>query len=250
MEETLVVIPTYNEKDNVRGIAAAVHQHAPHVHILFVDDNSPDGTCVILDELAADHPAIHVLHRRDKGGLGPAYVAGFRWALERSYDYVFEMDADFSHDPADIPRFLAAAAEADLVLGSRYIGGIRIINWPLARLILSKAAAIYVRLITGMPFSDPTGGYKCYRRNILEAVSLDHITSNGYAFQIEMCHFAWINGFHITEIPITFEERRSGVSKMNSAIVFEALLTVWKLWFRAGLRRRPPRRPNPRSIVA
>lgn len=239
MAQLLVIIPTYNESDNVRGIAAAVFKSAPEAHLLFVDDNSPDGTGRIADEMAAADPRVHVLHRPGKGGLGRAYVAGFQWALERSYQYVMEMDADFSHNPADIPRFVKAIEQADLVLGSRYINGIRIINWPLERLILSKAASMYVRLLTRMPFTDPTGGFKCFRREVLAATNLNSVVSNGYSFQIEMTHTAWRNGFRITEIPIIFEDRRSGNSKMHSSIIWEALWMVLKLCFR-GRRRNPP----------
>ncbi len=240
MNDTLVVIPTYNEKDNVRGIAQAVLAACPSADLLFADDNSPDGTGRIADEMAAKDPRIHVLHREGKQGLGRAYIAGFKWALERQYEFVFEMDADFSHNPADVPRLLDAARSADLALGSRYVGGVRVINWPLSRLFLSKGAAVYVRLITGMPFTDPTGGFKCYRRAVLQAIDLDQIKSNGYSFQIEMTHTAWMKGFRIVEVPITFEERRSGFSKMSHAIVREALWMVWKLLFRCGFRRRPP----------
>ena len=246
MNRSLIVIPTYNEKENIRGIAQAVLAACPQAHILFVDDNSPDGTGRMADEMGAADPRIHVLHRSGKQGLGRAYIAGFKWALERDYEFIFEMDADFSHNPADLPRLLDGAQGADLALGSRYVGGIRVINWPLSRLILGKGAAIYVRMITGMPFTDPTGGFKCYRRAVLETINLDHIKSNGYSFQIEMTHTAWRNGFHIVEVPITFEERRSGHSKMSSHIVREALWMVWKLLFRSGLRRHPGRR-HPRS---
>jgi dolichol-phosphate mannosyltransferase len=240
MENTLIVIPTYNESENIEGIARAVSAAEPDAHILFVDDNSPDGTGRIADTMHERDRRIHVLHRQEKSGLGRAYVAGFQWALERDYEYIFEMDADFSHNPADIPRFLAAAVDADLVLGSRYIDGIRVINWPLNRLILSKSAGYYVRLITGMPFSDPTGGYKCFRRRVLEHIDLNRIHSNGYSFQIEMTHTAWMQGFQIVDVPITFEERRSGMSKMSRNIIFEAFAMVWKLFFRCGCRRHPP----------
>jgi dolichol-phosphate mannosyltransferase len=200
--------------------------------------------------LAAAHPEIHVLHRQEKNGLGRAYLAGFKWALEHSYEFIFEMDADFSHNPADLPRILSAAQTADLALGSRYVGGIRIINWPLSRLILSKGAAVYVRLITGMPFTDPTGGFKCYRRAVLESIDLDRIQSNGYSFQIEMTHEAWIRGFHMVDVPITFEERRSGQSKMSSKIVREALWMVWTLLFHNRLKRTASKMRNPRSVLA
>ena len=249
MNDALVVVPTYNEKENVREIVAAVTRACPQADLLFVDDNSPDGTGAIADELAAKEARVHVLHREAKQGLGRAYLAGFRWALERSYRFIFEMDADFSHNPADLSRLLAAAGDADLVLGSRFVGGIRVINWPLSRLMLSQAAALYVRIITGMPFTDPTGGFKCYRRSVLEAIPLDQIQSNGYSFQIEMTHQAWRRGFRIVETPIVFEERRSGQSKMNTGIVGEALWLVWRLLLRSGLRRRPGA-AHPSSVAA
>jgi len=243
MNRRLVIIPTYNERENVAAISAAALRAAPDSDLLFVDDNSPDGTGALADQLAANDPRIRVLHREGKQGLGRAYIAGFQWALRGPYEFVFEMDADFSHHPDDLNRLHAAAANADLALGSRYIHGIRVINWPLSRLLLSMGAAAYVRAITGMPFTDPTGGFKCYRRTVLETIPLDRITSNGYAFQVEMTHTAWRLGFRVTEIPIVFEERRSGVSKMSGGIVREALGTVWKLWARNGFRRRPdPRR--------
>ncbi len=232
MADILVVIPTYNEAENIRAIAAAVLAGCPAAHLLFVDDNSPDGTGRLADELAQGDPRVHVLHQPGKGGLGRAYLAGFKWALRDSYRFVFEMDADFSHNPAELPRFLQAAAQADLVLGSRYVNGIRIINWPLSRLILSKGASLYVRLLTGLPVTDPTGGFKCFRREVLEAIDLNRIRSNGYSFQIEMTHTAWKLGFRIVEVPIVFEDRRSGLSKMNSIIVREALWMVLRLRFR------------------
>lgn len=249
MNDAVVIIPTYNERENVREIAQAVLQVAPWIDILFVDDNSPDGTGRLADQLADTEPRIHVLHREGKQGLGRAYIAGFKWALARHYEFICEMDADFSHNPADLNKFREAARDADLVLGTRYKGGIRVINWPLQRLILSKGAAVYVRLVTGLPITDPTGGYKCFRRAVLETIDLDHIRSNGYSFQIEMTHHAWMDGFRVAEVPITFEERRSGASKMSGAIVSEALLMVWKLLFRAGLRRRP-RGVHARSIAS
>ena len=249
MNKALVVIPTYNEKENVEAIAEAILGSCPDADILFVDDNSPDGTGHIADAMSKQMERIHVLHRKSKQGLGRAYVAGFGWALERGYEFVLEMDADFSHDPEDVARLLEAAGDADLALGSRYVGGIRIINWPLNRLILSKSASLYVRMITGMPFTDPTGGFKCFRRTVLEAIDLEHIRSNGYSFQIEMTHQAWMKGFHITEVPIVFEERRSGQSKMNMSIVREALWIVWRIAFRSQFRRRP-RAAHPLSTSA
>ena len=245
MSDKVVIIPTYDEKDNVRPISRAVFEVSRGTDILFVDDNSPDGTGSILDEMAGADARVHVLHRAQKAGLGRAYIAGFKWALERSYEFVFEMDADFSHDPHELPNLVAAAAAADLVLGSRYVDGIRITNWPLRRLMLSKGAAMYVRLITGMPVTDPTGGFKCYRRRVLAAIDLDAIMSNGYAFQVEMTHSAWMRGFKIVEIPITFEDRRAGYSKMDSTIFQEALGLVWKLAVRHGFRRRPLGDPGP-----
>ncbi|MCS6771086.1 MAG: polyprenol monophosphomannose synthase [Kiritimatiellae bacterium] len=250
MNDYLVIIPTYNEIENVREMAAAIHRHAPWADILFVDDNSPDGTGQLLDRMAAEDPRIRVLHREKKQGLGRAYIAGFKWALERHYEFIGEMDCDFSHNPADLPKFREAAQQADLVLGTRYKGGIRVINWPLGRLILSKCAAYYVQIISGMPFTDPTGGFKCFRRAVLETVNLDQIKSNGYSFQIEMTHHAWMQGFRIVEVPIVFEERRSGASKMSSAIVREALWLVWKLLFRSKFRRSPPREYHPRSVAS
>lgn len=238
MNQVIVVIPTYNEAENIRKLPPTLFAAVRDCHILFVDDNSPDGTGQIADDLSREDGRIHVLHREKKEGLGRAYIAGFKWALEKGYAFVVEMDADFSHNPADVSRLLDAAGEADLVLGSRYVGGIRIINWPLNRLILSKSASIYVRIITGMPFSDPTGGFKCYRREVLENLELDSIRSNGYSFQIETTHRAWMRGYCIIEVPITFEERRSGQSKMSYSIVQEALWLVWRLLFRAG-RRKP-----------
>ncbi len=240
--DALLVIPTYEERDNVRPIARAALAQLPDAHILFVDDNSPDGTGQELNAMAADDPRIHVLHRKEKKGLGRAYISGFQWALARPYRLVFEMDADFSHDPAELPRFVEAAQDADLVLGSRYMAGIRITNWPLRRLVLSKSASLYVRLITGMPVTDPTGGFKCFRREALTAVPLDEIVSNGYSFQVEMTHTLWLRGFRIREIPITFEDRRSGQSKMSTVIFREALWMVWRLALRSGFRRRPRKR--------
>jgi dolichol-phosphate mannosyltransferase len=238
----VVVIPTYDERDNVRPIAQAIHAADVEAAILFVDDNSPDGTGAVLDEMAAADPRVHVLHRPGKQGLGRAYVAGFKWALARDFKLIFGMDADFSHDPAEIPRMAVAAGQADLVIGSRYVSGIRITNWPLSRLLLSKTAATYVRVITGMPVHDPTGGYRCYRREALAAMDLDAVMSNGYSFLVEMAHTTWMNGFRIAEVPITFEDRRAGYSKMSLDIFKESLWMVWKLALRHGLRRRPLRR--------
>ncbi len=239
MSKTLIIIPTYNERENAHAIVHAVLEGTPTANVLFVDDNSPDGTGDIADGLASADDRIHVLHRNEKDGLGRAYIAGFKWALERDYEFIFEMDADFSHDPKAVSQFLEAAQDADLVLGSRYVGGIRIMNWPLSRLMLSQGAGLYVRIITGMPFTDPTGGFKCFHRRVLEAIDLERINSNGYSFQVEMTHRAWMMGFKIIETPIVFEERRSGESKMSKNIVFEALFEIWRLLFSARCRRKP-----------
>lgn len=248
MAEALIVTPTYNERENVEAVSRAALTALPSADHLFIDDNSPDGTGELLDRMSAADDRIHVLHRPGKQGLGRAYVAGFLWALERSYSFVFEMDADFSHNPADLARLRQAAETADLVLGSRFVGGIRITNWPLSRLMLSLGAAAYVRAITGMPFADPTGGFKCYRREVLEAIDVPTIRSNGYSFQIETLHRAWIRGFRVVEIPIVFEDRRNGVSKMNRSIVSEALGVVGRLAVRSRFRRRPVG-VHPRSVV-
>lgn len=242
-DKALIIIPTYDERENVAAMTVAVLGQAPDCDILFVDDNSPDGTGAALDVIAAGEPRVSVLHRLGKEGLGRAYIAGFKWALERDYAYICEMDCDFSHDPAALPALLEAAREgADLALGSRYIGGIRVMNWPMSRLLLSTAAAQYVRLITGMPVHDPTGGFKCFRRAVLASIDLDRITSNGYSFQIEMTHTAWMRGFRIKEVPIVFEERRTGYSKMKTDIAIEAMMVVLRLWVRCGFRRAPRRR--------
>ena len=238
-EKTLVIIPTYDERENVAAISEAVLKQIPEANILFVDDNSPDGTGELLDGIAAKEPRIFVLHRAGKEGLGRAYIAGFKWALARDYELICEMDCDFSHDPAALPSLLGAAADADLVLGSRYIGGIRVMNWPMNRLLLSTGAAQYVRFVTGLPVFDPTGGFKCFRRAVLQTIDLDRITSNGYSFQIEMTHTAWMKGFAIREVPIVFEDRRAGYSKMKANIATEAFLMVLKLWVRCGFRRSP-----------
>lgn len=241
MNNTLIVVPTYNERENLPRMAQRLLNLPVKVDMLVVDDNSPDGTGQLADELAARHPEIHVLHRKEKNGLGRAYIAGFKWALEKGYEFVFEMDGDFSHNPDDIPAFLEMVQkeDADLALGSRYVNGIRIINWPLSRLMLSKGAATYVRWITGMPITDPTGGYKCFRRRALQAINLDEVRSNGYSFQIEMTHKLWRQGYKIVEVPIIFTERLLGHSKMSGHIVREALIRVWQLWFQNGCRRKP-----------
>ncbi len=242
-DQALVVIPTYNERDNVGPLSEQVLSQYPAIELLFVDDNSPDGTGALLDSLAAASPRIHVLHRAGKLGLGTAYIAGFKWALERQYQFVFEMDCDFSHDPKFLAGFLRAIQHADLVLGSRYTVGVSAINWTLDRLLLSKFATFYVRLVTGLPASDATGGFKCFRRKVLETLDLNTVKSNGYSFQIEMTYYAWVSGFKIREIPIVFCERAGGVSKMNKRIVREAVRIVWRLWFTHLFKRKPARTP-------
>jgi dolichol-phosphate mannosyltransferase len=239
MNKTLVVVPTYNERENLPLLAQRLLALPVAVDMLVVDDNSPDGTGKLADELAAKHPCIHVLHRSEKNGLGRAYIAGFNWALEKGYEFVFELDGDLSHNPDDIPMFLEAAREADLVLGSRYLNGIRVINWPLSRLMLSKGAAKYVQVVTGMTFTDPTGGYKCFSRRALQAIQLEAIHSNGYSFQIEMTHKLWRQGMRIAEVPIIFTDRFQGRSKMSKDIVREALWMVWRLLAQNKFRRRP-----------
>jgi dolichol-phosphate mannosyltransferase len=237
--KTLVVVPTYNERDNLPNLVRRVASQPLPLELLIVDDNSPDGTGKLADEIQAGNSMVHVMHRAEKNGLGRAYIAGFKWALERGYECIMEMDGDFSHNPDDIPKFLEAARDADLVLGSRYRDGIRVINWPLRRLMLSMGAGHYVRLITGMPFSDPTGGFKCFRRRALLSINLDEIKSNGYSFQIEMTHRIWRQGMKVAEVPIIFTDRFLGTSKMSGKIVREALWMVWSLWLQNGLRRRP-----------
>jgi dolichol-phosphate mannosyltransferase len=239
MNQTLIVVPTYNERENLPALVQRLLSLPVPLDLLVVDDNSPDGTGKLADELAAKHPMIHVLHRPEKNGLGRAYLAGFKWALERDYEFIFEMDGDFSHNPDDIPKFLEAAHDADLVLGSRYVNGIRIINWPLRRLMLSKFAANYVQIITGMPLTDPTGGYKCFRRRALLAIDLNEVRSNGYSFQIELTHKIWRQGLKIVEVPIIFTDRFLGKSKMTGKIVREALMMVWRLLLQNKLHRRP-----------
>lgn len=229
-ERALVIIPTYNEATNVPHLVPLVLKQDPRLEVLVVDDNSPDGTGQIADELATADPRVHVLHRDEKRGLGTAYRAGFRWALERDYAYVFEMDADFSHDPKHLPEFLEAIEDADLVLGSRYLDKkVTVVNWPMTRLLLSYFANVYARVVTGLRLWDATGGFKCFRRAVLETIDLQSVRSNGYAFQIEMSFRAWRRGFRIVEIPIVFTDRTVGQSKMSGGIVREAIWMVWRL---------------------
>jgi dolichol-phosphate mannosyltransferase len=229
-ERALVIVPTYNERENIARLIDSVLSQDPRLDILVVDDGSPDGTAEIVEGIIAVNPRVNILRRARKMGLGTAYVAGFRWALERTYAYVFEMDADFSHDPQHLPEFLRAIQSADLVLGSRYREGkVTVVNWPIARLILSYFANVYARRVTGLNVWDATGGFKCFRREVLEAIDLNKVRSNGYAFQIEMSYRASKRGFRIVEIPIVFVDRTEGQSKMSKTIVREAVWMVWRL---------------------
>lgn len=243
----LVIIPTYNERDNIIRIVEAALSQDPRLEVLVVDDGSPDGTGALVAERSRVDSRVHLLERPRKLGLGTAYVAGFKWALAREYEYVFEMDADFSHDPSHLPQFLASIVDADLVLGSRYREGkVTVVNWPMTRLMLSYGANIYARFVTGLALYDATGGFKCFRRRVLEAIDLDDVRSNGYAFQIEMSYRAWQQGFRIVEIPIVFVDRTEGQSKMSKKIVREAIWMVWRLrwWGITGRLSRPQRRES------
>lgn len=235
-ERALVVVPTYNELKNLKLILPRILGQDPRLEVLVVDDNSPDGTGALATEYAAQDARVHVLHRTKKEGLGKAYLAGFRWALKAGYDYVLEMDADLSHDPKFLPQFLEAIQDADVVIGSRYKDGVNVINWPLSRLMLSVGANWYAHVITGLPLSDSTGGFKCFRRRVLEAINLDRVQSNGYAFQIEMSFRAWKKGFTLAEIPIVFVDRVEGHSKMSKRIVREAIWMVWYLRLKSLFR--------------
>ncbi|MDY0151448.1 MAG: polyprenol monophosphomannose synthase [Candidatus Cloacimonas sp.] len=227
--KTLVIIPTYNEIENIERLVEIVLSKSEEIEILVLDDSSPDGTGLRVRFMQSSEPRLHLIERPGKMGLGSAYVAGFKYALERDYDYIMEMDADFSHNPDDVPRLIEAAQRNDLVIGSRYCNGVNIINWPFKRLLISYFASKYVRTITRMPILDPTGGFKCFHRKVLESINLDKILSDGYAFQIEMNFKAWVKGFRIKEIPIVFTERLNGVSKMSRNIVWEAAWMVWHL---------------------
>jgi dolichol-phosphate mannosyltransferase len=228
-EKSLVIIPTYNELENIRLIIPDVLGRYNNLDILVVDDSSPDGTGSFVQELAKSNDRIKLISRGKKMGLGTAYTEGFKYALKHDYEYIFEMDADYSHDPKEIINFLKATKEYDLVLGSRYIKGVNVVNWPMRRLLLSYFANIYTRLITGIPIMDATGGFKCFRRKVLEAIDFDDVKSNGYAFQIEITYKVWRKGFKIGEIPIVFVDRTMGHSKMSKKIVREAVFMVWKL---------------------
>ena len=234
-KKSLVIIPTYNEMDNIKRLIPDILQRYGNIDILVVDDNSPDGTGNYVASLGESNPRIKIIQREKKLGLGTAYITGFKYAIQNKYDFVFEMDADFSHDPGEIENFLSAIENNDLVLGSRYLTGVNVINWPMRRLILSYFANFYTRFITGLPIHDATGGFKCFRREVLEVINLDKIKSNGYAFQIEMTFKAWKKGFRIKEISIIFVDRVKGNSKMSKKIVREAVFMVWKLRLRSML---------------
>lgn len=229
--DKLVIIPTYNEKENIEKIVRKVFSLPGGYHILIVDDGSPDGTATIVKTLQKEFPeSLHIKERQGKLGLGTAYIAGFKWALERSYEYIFEMDADFSHNPDDLNRLYdACSTTADVVVGSRYTKGGKVVNWPWDRIFISKGGAMYTRMITWMPVHDPTAGFICYRRKVLSTIPLDEVHFVGYAFQIEMKYRAWKLGFKIGEVPITFQDRKEGVSKMSGNIIKEAMYGVWKM---------------------
>ncbi len=236
----LVVIPTYNEADNVELIVGRLRRAVPAVDVLIADDNSPDGTGEIADRIAAADERVHVMHRAGKQGLGAAYLAGFAWAREQGYDAVVEMDADGSHAPEELPRLLDAARDADVVLGSRWVRGGKVVNWPLHRLLLSRGGTMYTRIVLGMPLKDATGGFRVYRLEVLEKMDVEGVASQGYCFQIDLAWRAYRNGFRVVEVPITFAERERGASKMSSSIVREALwrVTVWGVAARRDSVRR------------
>jgi dolichol-phosphate mannosyltransferase len=232
----VVIVPTYNECENIAAIVPRILAQGDAYHVLIVDDNSPDGTGEIADALAAKERRVHVMHRPGKAGLGRAYIAGFHWALDFGAELVFEMDADFSHDPDALPRFVEAIRDADLVLGSRYVAGGGVQNWPLARQWMSRGGSLYARTILGVGVRDLTGGFKCFRRRVLETLDLNGIETTGYAFQIEMTYRALLHGFRVREIPILFVDRVQGASKMSRRVFLEAVVAVWKLRFKLARR--------------
>ncbi|EQC45778.1 glycosyltransferase, group 2 family protein [Bacteriovorax sp. BSW11_IV] len=229
--KSLIIIPTYNEIDNIDKMIKTVFGLYPQIHLLIIEDGSPDGTAEVVKKHMETNKNLHIIERKGKLGLGTAYLTGFKWALEREFDFVFEMDCDFSHDPAQVKDLLEAAQNAELVIGSRYIDGIRIINWPFRRLLLSYCASIYTRFVTGIPVFDTTGGFKCFTRKALESINLSNVISNGYIFQLELNYKVWSKGLRVTEVPIIFYERRDGQSKMGKGIIFEAFFNVLKLRF-------------------
>jgi dolichol-phosphate mannosyltransferase len=246
LDRVLVVVPTYNEKDNVEVIAGRLFEAVPHAHLLVVDDNSPDGTGRIADAMAEADERVHVLHRTDKSGLGAAYIAGFAWAKDHGYDVVVEMDADGSHQPEQLPRLLAALEHADLVLGSRWVSGGSVVNWPKSREVLSRGGNAYARTMLRLPLQDATGGYRAYRREVLDSLPLGEVASQGYCFQVDLAWQSWKAGWEVVEVPITFVERERGESKMSRSIVLEAL---WRVtWW--GLRTGRSRAVRPTSPAA
>ncbi|MFQ5639506.1 MAG: polyprenol monophosphomannose synthase [bacterium] len=241
MNKTLIIIPTYNEADNIQIIInKIIDLNIPNLSVLIVDDNSPDGTAKIVKKITEEDFRVHLLERSHKMGLGTAYVEGFQFAIHEGFDYIFEMDADLSHDPEEIPKFLENTAEYDLVIGSRYIAGVNVVNWPLSRLLLSLCANWYTRAITRLPVKDCTSGFKCFRREVLENIDLDNISSDGYSFQIEMTYKAWKKNYRIVEIPIIFVDRTKGNSKMTKKIMREAAWIVWKLRFSRFFTKKEP----------
>lgn len=228
-EKTLIIIPTYNEIDNIEKMIRTLFELYPALSILIIEDGSPDGTAQVVKRLQGHFANLHIIERKGKLGLGTAYITGFKWALQKSFEFVFEMDCDFSHDPKQIPDLLEAAQTNDLVIGSRYIDGIRIINWPFRRLLLSYCASIYTRAITGIPVFDTTGGFKCFKRTALQSLDFERIISNGYSFQLELNYKIWVKGLRIKEVPIIFYERRDGQSKMGGGIIMEAIFAVFRL---------------------
>lgn len=242
MSKNLVVIPTYNEKENIESILAEVLTLEPQFDLLIVDDNSPDGTANLVKEAIANNPnRVHLIERKGKLGLGTAYITGFKWALANGYDYICEMDADFSHNPHDLIRLLEACQKGnDVAIGSRYIKGVNVVNWPMGRVLMSYFASIYVRLVTGMPFKDSTAGFKCYSKRVLETINPDRIHFIGYAFQIEMKFNAWKHGFEVVEIPIIFTDRTKGTSKMSKGIFKEAVIGVLEMKIKSLFRKYEP----------
>jgi len=234
-DKPLIIIPTYNEIDNIEKMILTLFELYPTINLLIIEDGSPDGTAQVVKRLMSNYKNLSIIERKGKLGLGTAYITGFQWALERNFEYVFEMDCDFSHDPKQIPDLLAAAIDHDLVIGSRYIDGIRIINWPFRRLLLSYGASIYTRMITGIPVCDTTGGFKCFSRAALKSLDFNRIISNGYSFQLELNYKVWVKGLKIKEVPIIFYERRDGQSKMGGGIIFEAVFAVFRLRLRKML---------------
>ena len=230
MKKILIIIPTYNEAENIRKLIKKIFNlNIPDLSILVVDDNSPDGTSTIVEKIAQTDSQVNLIKRPGKMGLGTAYVEGFKFAIRQGFEFIFEMDADLSHDPADIPTLLEKAEEFDLVIGSRYKTGVNVINWPLSRLLLSLSANWYTRTITRLPVKDCTSGFKCFRRQVLESIDLDQVSSDGYSFQIEMTYKAWKKNFKLVELPIIFTDRTKGNSKMNRKVMWEAAWMVWKL---------------------